>query len=137
MQFQVVGFNTFEDNRVVYIEVEPDTKLDYFRWRLSQTLQEYCFLQPNDTQRKFSFHATVAMKLTPKKFKQVKKYIYKKTKPRNKNILFRVTLIKNQKILREYDFVLKKMLNRREAKSRTVLIRTFNEFMKIMGLNKT
>jgi 2'-5' RNA ligase len=137
MQFQVVGFNTFEDNRVVYIEVEPDTKMDYFRWKLSQTLHEYCILQPYDTERQFSFHATIAMKLPPKKFKQVKNYIYKKSKSRYKNILFRVTLIKNQKILQEYDFILKKMLNRREAKSRTVLSRTFIEFIKIMGLNKT
>jgi 2'-5' RNA ligase len=136
MQFQTVGFNTFEDNRVVYIEIEPDTKLDDFRWRLSQTLQPYCRLTSYDLERKFNFHATIAMNLPPKKFEQVERYISKKSKPRYKNVLLRVALIKNRKILQEYDFLLKKMLNRREAISREILSKTFNELKEYLGISE-
>ena len=132
MQFRTVGFNTFEDHRVVYIEIEPDTNLDNFRWRLSQTLQPYCKLKSIDLERKFIFHITIARNLSPKKFEQVKNYIYKKPKLRYKNVLLRVAIIKNMKILQEYDFLLNKMLNRRGAKSRRTLSRTFNELKKII-----
>jgi 2'-5' RNA ligase len=132
MRFQVVGFNTFEENRVVYIEVQPDNEMDDFRWQLSQTLQPYCNLKPYDFDRDFKFHGTIAMKLSPMKFNQVKNYINNKTKPRYKNVLLRVTLIKNRRILYEYDFLLKKMLNRWEAKDGTILSRTFNELKKII-----
>jgi len=134
MQFQTVGFNTFEDNKVVYIEIEPDTKLDDFRWRLLQILQHYCNLKSYDLERKFIFHATIARKLSPKKFKQVKEYISKKPKPRYKNVLLRVALIKKQKILQEYDFLLKKMLNRREAKSKEIESKTFKALKKILNI---
>ncbi len=133
MNYQVVGFNTFEENKVVYIDVEPDTKMDDFRYRLSQTLKPYCNLTKYDFDRDFKFHGTIAMKLSPMKFKQVKNYINKKTKPRYKNVLLRVTLIKNRRILYEYDFLLKKMLNRWEAKNRTILSKTFNELKKIIN----
>jgi len=136
MQFQTVGFNTFEDNRVVYIEIEPDTKLDDFRWKLSQTLQPYCGLKSYDLKRKFNFHATIAMNLSPKKFEQVKKYISKKAKPRYKNILLRVALIKNQKILCEYDFLLKRLLNGREAISREILSKTFDKLKEYLGISE-
>jgi hypothetical protein len=77
------------------------------------------------------------MKLPPKKFEQVKKYISKKAKPRYKTVLLRVALIKNRQILREYDFLLRKILNRREAKSRSILSRTFIELKKIINSHKT
>jgi 2'-5' RNA ligase len=134
MQFKTVGFNTFEYNRVVYIEIEPDTKLDDFRWRLSQTLQSYCGLTPYDLERKFNFHATIAMNLPPKKFEQVKRYISKKPKPNFRNVLLRVALIKNQKILCEYDFLLKRLLNGRKAISREILSKTFDVFKKYLGI---
>jgi len=135
MQFQVIGFDTFEDNRVVYIDIEPDAKLDDFRWGLSQTLRVYCSLKPYDIERKFSFHATIAMKLPPRKFEKVKKYINKKPKPKFRHVLLRATLIKNQKILCEYDFLLKKLLNRREAISREILSKTFDMLKKYLGIS--
>jgi len=136
MQFHTVGYNTFEDNRVVYIEIKPDKNLDDFRWELSQTLQPYCKLRTHDLKKEFIFHATLAMKLHPKKFEQVKKYISKKPKLKFRNVLLRVTLIKNRKILQEYDFLLKKMLKRREAKSSKILSRTFYKLKKYLGISE-
>ena len=132
MHFNVVGFDTFENNRVIFLDIQPDKKMEMFRKDLSTTLQRYCKLKPYDLEEKFSFHATIAMKLYPSKFEQVKRYISKKTKPNYKHVLLRATLIKNQIILCEYDFLLKKLLNRREAKSRTILSYTFNKLEKYL-----
>ncbi len=125
MKYHVIGFNTFEDNRVVYIDINPNEELDEFRWELANMLRPYCYLKQYDLQRKFEFHATVAMKLTPDKFRCVNNYIEKRPKLDYKHLLLRVAIIKNSKILYEYDFILKRLLNRREAKSWTVLTQTF------------
>jgi len=101
--------------------------MEEFRRELSETLRPYCSLKQYDFQENFNFHATIAMDLNPKKFQQVKNYIDKKQEPSFKHILMRVTIIKNQRILYEYDFMLRKMLNRKEAKSGVILSKTFNE----------
>lgn len=130
MHFDIVGFNTFEENRVVFIVIKPDVKMEEFRKELSETLRPYCTLKQYDFQEKFNFHATIAMNLNPKKFQQVKNYIDKKQEPSFKHVLIRVTIIKNQRILYEYDFILRKMLNRQEAKSQVILLKTFSELKK-------
>lgn len=126
MKFTVKGFNTFEKNRVVYVDIHPSTNLDEFRWNLSKKLQPYCTLQPIDYERKYYFHSTVAMKLTPDKFRHVKNYIKNKPHPDFKHIVVRATLLKGGRILREYDFLQRKMFDRRLAKSRKAYNRTID-----------
>jgi len=126
MKFSVKGFNTFENNRVMYLDINPSENLDNFRWELSKKLQQYCKLQPIDYERKYYFHSTVAMKLTPQKFGQVKSYIHRKERPNFKHVVVRATLLKGGKILREYDFIQRKMFNRRLAKSKRVYTTTIN-----------
>jgi calcineurin-like phosphoesterase family protein/2'-5' RNA ligase len=125
MTFKVKGFETFDENRVVFINVEPDKNLDEFRWELSKKLRDYCNLRPYDYEREFSFHSTIAMKLGRDKFEKIKDYIRKKPEPEFTHYVVRVTLIKNSKILREYDFFLRKLLYRGEAKSRAILYETW------------
>ncbi|MBU0459462.1 MAG: 2'-5' RNA ligase family protein [Nanoarchaeota archaeon] len=136
MRFTVEGFGAFENNGVLFININPDNKLDKFRWELSKTLQSYCNLRQYDYERKFEYHSTVAMKLSPHKFKSVKKYIDRKEKPNFKHYLMRVTLIRNQKIMYEYDFFLRKFLNRNAAKDRYILSRTFDELKKKLSKPK-
>jgi len=124
--FEVEGDGTFEESKVVFINIKPSEELDNLRWELSRKIRSYCNLRPFDLERKFNFHATIAMKLNPRKFEMVKNYISKKPKSNYRHTLLRVAIIKNQKILYEYDFILKKLLNRREAKSREILGKTFN-----------
>tara|TARA_Y100000031_G_C8225107_1_gene387903 strand:- start:123 stop:815 length:693 start_codon:yes stop_codon:yes gene_type:complete len=126
MKFSVKGFNTFENNRVMYFDIDPSEKLDNFRWELSKKLQPYCTLQPIDYERKYYFHSTVAMKLTPQKFTHVKSYIQRKEKPNFKHIVVRATLLKGGRILREYDFMQRKMFDRRLAKSKRAYTNTMN-----------
>lgn len=133
MHFNVVGFNTFEDTRVVFIDIKPDKKMDEFRGELSETLQPYCCLRPWDLKRKFEYHTTLASNLNPEKFKKIKNYIKRKPKPNFNHVLMRVTLIKGQKILYEYDFLLRRLLNRREAKNRYVLSESFEKLQEYLG----
>jgi 2'-5' RNA ligase len=121
MTFKIKGLGTFDDNRTVFVDIEPKTALDTFRWELSKKLRDYCCLRPWDLERKFHFHATMATKLSPAKFNLVRKSIKIEEGIGAKFYVMRVTLIKNQKIRCEYDFLLKRLLGRREAKSRAIL----------------
>jgi len=125
MAFKVKGFGTFDDTRVVFIDIEPDETLNKFRWELSKKLSNYCSLTQYDLERKFSFHATIAMKLRWDKFNKIKEYIETKPEPEFTHFVMRVTLIKNSKILREHDFFLRRSLSRREAKSRLILSESY------------
>jgi calcineurin-like phosphoesterase family protein len=73
------------------------------------------------------------MKLGRDKFGRVKDYILTKPEPESTQYVMRVTLIKNSKILREYDFFLRKSLRRWEAKSRLILKGSFKKFLEKAG----
>ncbi len=133
MKFTVEGFGTFEDNGVVFINIIPDSKLDAFRWELSNTLQPYCNLKQYDYERKFEYHSTIAMKLRGHKFDAIKSYINEKPKPNFNHFLMRVTLIRDQKIMYEYDFLLKRLLTRYEAKNRFVLAQSYDQLKRLLG----
>jgi len=134
MDFSVVGFSTFEDTRVVYIDIEPAQGLDEFRWKLSKTLQQYCNLSPYDYNKKFEYHATLARNLNPIKFNKIKDYIKKKPKPRFKHVLMRVTLLRNSKILFEYDFLQRRLLNRKQALDQNILSISFEKLKDYLGI---
>lgn len=127
MRFKADGYGIFEDSKVVFINIRPDKALDNFRWELSKTLREYCHLKPYDLKREFKPHATIARKISPRKFEAVKKYVDSKPEPGFDHVVVRATLIKNSRILYEHDFLLKELLNRREAKSRRKLSETYYE----------
>ena len=98
MEFDISGYGTFGGNRVVYINIVPDSNLDNFRWELSKRLESYCSLKSIDLNREFYYHATIAMKIPPSKFNRVKDYVQKQEKMDRKHCLIRVTLLKNKKI---------------------------------------
>jgi 2'-5' RNA ligase len=125
MAFKIKGLGTFEDTKTVFVDIEPNTALDTFRWRLSKKLRDYCALRPYDLEREYHFHATIAMKLSPAKFNLIKNSIEIEEGAGVEFCVPRITLIKNQKILCEYDFFLKRLLGREEAKSRFLLSKTF------------
>ncbi|MFA5296185.1 MAG: 2'-5' RNA ligase family protein [Methanoregulaceae archaeon] len=121
MHFGIRGFSTFDENRVVFLDISPSEGLKQFRWELAQRLCNYCSLKkPFDFHSKddFAFHSTVAMDIPPHKFSSIKKYIFSTNIPlNNEYILARVTIIKSNLILREYDFLQRKLLTRFEAKN--------------------
>jgi len=124
MKFKVNGFNIFEHSNVVFVDIKPSNELDGFRWDLSKTLGKYCKLRPFDYEKYFSFHATVAMKLEDDKFNKIKDYIKNKPKLNFDHVVVRLTLLKGQIILKEYDFFLRRLLDRKSAKSKDIYSKT-------------
>ncbi|WP_440944987.1 2'-5' RNA ligase family protein [Methanosarcina sp. T3] len=132
MDFKVNGFGAFEDTKVIFLDITPSQTLVEFRWKLAQTLKPYCKLNTFDFERKFEFHSTIAMKLTDDKFKEIKRYIVKKDGLKFRHSVVRATLIKNQLILREYDFLLRRPLGRKLALDKDVYAQT----MKLLNKHK-
>jgi calcineurin-like phosphoesterase family protein/2'-5' RNA ligase len=131
MLYEADGFGSFDDTQVVKININPNEKLDKFRWELSNTLCEYCtFLKSYDKERSFNFHATVAQPRSRFKFEAIRRYIKTKHTPRFTHVVMRITLLKNGLILGEYDFLLRRMLSRREAKDKKILTQSFRELEK-------
>jgi len=133
MKFTLKGFDTFEDNRVVFLDIKASKQLNNFRWNLYKLLKSYCDLKQIYYTQVYNFHSTIAMNLSPKKFKEVKRYIKKKHELDFKHLVVRATLLKNGFILKEYDFMQRKMFDRRLSKSKPVLNRTMgllNKFFK-------
>ena len=133
MNFKVNGYGCFKNSGVVYVNIEPSEKLKEFKKELLKIFSSYCKLNTTDISyflgifkfyKKWSPHATLAMKLKEDKFIKIKNYIERKKEPNYKHCLIRVALIKNNRILYEYDFLLKKLLTRREAKSKIILAKT-------------
>jgi hypothetical protein len=66
------------------------------------------------------------MKLNDTPFNKVKKYVLNKKMVSKDYSMVRVTLIKGNKILYEYDFLLRRLLNRKEAKSKVLYSKTIH-----------
>ena len=126
MNFEIEGFSTFEDNKVVFFDIKPSKELEEFRWNLSQIIKPYCQLRSFDYERNFAFHTTIAMKLLDDKFSNIKEYIKTKSKLNFKQVMIRATLLKGGFILREYDFFLRRPLVRSLAKDKKIYAQTMD-----------
>ena len=97
---------------------------------LIKKIKKYSTMVDYDGSDNYKAHATIAMKIPPKKFGKIKRYIHgKKRKPSRNFVLVRATLIKNKKILYEYDFLLKRLLNRGQAKNKKIYTKTLKKLM--------
>jgi len=133
--FKLRNFNSFPNTNVVYVDIEPSENLKQLRFMLYKRLEKFCRLKKYDKLSKedFKFHATIAMKIPSFKFDRICEYL-KNNKPKEINqYLLRVTLIKNQRIMCEYDLIQKKLLSRREAKSRLGFKRTIEMLKNSIG----
>jgi 2'-5' RNA ligase len=126
-KYTVDGFGYFENETgVIFIDIKPNENLKTFRWTLAQKLTPYCKLKKFDYNQDFKFHATLAMNLNDRNFTRLKKYIDTQPEPKYKQVLIRVTILKNSRILCEYDFLQRRLLNRNEALSKRELSKTLH-----------
>jgi 2'-5' RNA ligase len=126
-KYTVDGFGYFENETgVIYINIKPNENLKTFRWTLAQCLTDYCKLKAFDYKQDFKFHATLAMNLNERDFSRLKKYIDTQPEPKYKQVLIRATILMNSRILCEYDFLQRRLLNRNEALSRSQLTKTLH-----------
>lgn len=126
MDFEIEGFGLFENTKVVFLDVNPSKELEEFRWKFTQTLKPYCNLTKYDLEKEWKPHATIAMKIPYHKFQEVANHIGEKQEPIFKHIMVRATLLKGGFILREYDFLLRRSLIRKLAKSRRIYAQTLS-----------
>jgi len=117
------GFTSFGNwlfgKRVLAVKIEPSSELELLRIELIAKLSGFCQLSKFDA-RKWKPHATIAFKDIDKKFGKIKAYLENRNCPEIKHYVLRITLLKNARILCEYDFLQHRTLNRDEALNREI-----------------
>jgi 2'-5' RNA ligase len=131
-KYEVGGYGFFDDTRVVFVTITPDETLKQFRYQLSQAISPYCTLRDYDLDSAdaFRFHATLAMKLDWLTFRRIKWYFRAQEHVIYRYHPIRATLLRNAKIICEYDFIQNRMLSREQALSRATMKRDF-EILKL------
>jgi 2'-5' RNA ligase len=126
-KYEVGGYGFFNETRVVFVTITPNETLKQFRYQLSLAISPYCSLRDYDldSAEAFRFHATLAMKLDWLTFRRIKWYFKKQESVIYRHHPIRATLLRNAKILCEYDFIQERMLSRAQALSRATLKRDF------------
>ncbi len=66
----------------------------------------------NMTRKSYKPHATIAFKDIDDKFRVIKKFLETVDVPKIQHFVLRLTLLKNAKILREYDLLQHRLLTR-------------------------
>lgn len=127
MTMKFSGFISFgswlRGNRVLAVKIEPSSEFELLRIELVAKLSLFCQLSKFDM-RKWKPHATIAIKDIDKKFEQIKKYLENRLCPEIRHYILRITLLKNARILCEYDFMQHRTLTRFEALNREIKKRT-------------
>jgi 2'-5' RNA ligase len=126
-KYEVGRYGFFDDTRVVFVTITPDENLRQFRYKLARAIFPYCSLRDYDLDSAdaFSFHATLAMKLNWLTFQRIKWYFREQESVIYRHHPIRATLLRNSKILCEYDFIQERMLSRAQALSRATMKRDF------------
>lgn len=134
--FKIKGFGYFNKTpKVIYFDITSSQELEDLRWELSQELRKVSTGQTWDNQRNHSFHATIAFRETDTKFNGIWTYLKSKEEPNINQYLLRITVLgTGGRIVCEYDLVLKRLLNRREALSKYWWRRTINRLRELQGL---
>jgi 2'-5' RNA ligase len=124
-KYEVGGYGFFDDTRVVFVTITPDETLQQFRYQLAQALSSYCSLRDYDldSAERFRFHATLAMKLDWLTYQRIKWYFRGQESIVYRHHPIRATLLRDARILCEYDFIQERMLSRAQALSKATLMR--------------
>lgn len=124
-KYEVGGYGFFDATRVVFVTITPNDVLKQFRHAVSQTISPYCPLRNYDLDSAddFQFHATLAMKLDWLTFQRIKWDFRNQEPVIHRHHPIRATLLKNSKILSEYDFIQERMLSPAQARSKATFMR--------------
>ena len=125
-RFRLDGFGNFHRD-VVYVKIIPSGELAEMRREVVENLKEFCHLAEHDYESDWNPHATLAMKDISGKFKEIQKFLKSWKIPDIEQQVLRVTILKNGRILCEYDLVEGRLLNRRESLDRVRFRKTVRE----------
>lgn len=135
IKFKLKGFGCFKNTKVIFADIIPSEELKLLRQELASKLMglKDFFIFKNvktiglaDYEEHYPFHATIAFKDINYKFDAIYHYLQNKRTPHIQQYLLRVTLLKNNRILYEYDFLQKKLLNRNEARNKDIWRKTIS-----------
>jgi 2'-5' RNA ligase len=123
--FRIEGFGHFDD-KVIYIRVRPSETFEDLRRDIAERLLEFVDTKsPFDAHFGLSFHATIAFRDIERKFGRIWNYIEERPPPNINQHVLRVTILRGHKILGEYDLLQRRLLSRREARSKHSWRKTF------------
>jgi len=127
-KYEVGSYGFFDDSKVIYVTITPDENLKQLRYQLSQAISPYCSLRRYDLDSAddFRFHSTLAMNLDWLTFQRIKWYFRGQESVVYRHHPIRATLLRNSKILCEYDFIQSRMLSRSQALSKATMMRDFD-----------
>ena len=125
--FTISDFGSFGNwltgRRVLFARIEPSAELNALHSDLLEGLKPFCNLNKTDSM-KFEPHATIAFKDIDNKFGKIKDFLSKKNSPTINHHVLRITLLRGNRILCEYDLFLRRLLSRSEALDRRLLSKT-------------
>lgn len=124
--FDIGGFKYFEGeaDKVIALNIIPSKELRNYRLDLARQIRDIAKGKPWDYREEYNFHATIAFRDVGKKWQRIFNYLQNDEFNVRKVPVIRVTLLKGSRIQNEFDFPQKKLLNRNEAKSKIIYLRT-------------
>ena len=130
VKFKIDGFDNFE-NRVIFVKIKPSEELKKLRLEIAERLYKFCNTTKFDRDEEFTFHATLVLKDIQRKFDKIWDYLQTWRIPEMEQYVLRITILKNSRILAEYDLILKKLLNRRDSLDRDIHDKTIKKLEKL------
>lgn len=134
--FKVKGYGYFDTKpKVIYLAIRPSQELKDLTRELSRELRKVSTGQSWDKGSHHAFHATIAFHDIDRKFNQIWSYLKSEEQPNIDQHLLRITVVgKGRRIVCEYDLLLKRLLNRRQALSRFWWRRTWKRLRQLQGV---
>jgi hypothetical protein len=127
-----------KNGKVIACRINASPELKNLRRELAGELNKTIEMdsrQPWDNVGDYWFHTTIAMNDIDRRFEDIWRYLNKKEKPDINQYLLRITVLnQRRRIEREYDLMLRRWLNRREALSRNLWRKTVNRVRELQGL---
>ena len=121
ISYSLDGFNIFKNqNKVVYANIEKNFEIEGIINSLEESLQEnISFIHPKiflPGEEKTNLHCAIASRDVNEYYSDILQYLDRQDFEPLEQPLYRVYLLRNKLILREYDFALRRSLRRWEAK---------------------
>ena len=138
VEFNIDGFGKFNE-RAIFVNIKSSDNLDKLRNKLVKKLDKFCKLKPHDYEKEYRPHATLILntdivgksgKSVSQKFSEIIKFLKSWTVPKLTMHVLRITIIKDSRILCEYNLMLGKVLSRREALNRDIYSATVGKIQR-------
>jgi calcineurin-like phosphoesterase family protein len=94
-------------------------------------LKDFCILSDFDTNSDFTYHTTIVLHDISQKFDKIWDYVQTWKIPEIEQYVIRITILtERRRILKEYDLLLKKTLNRSESLDKTIFRKSIKKLQK-------